>query len=75
MTLTARLSLFFLTTLALALAGFSAALFLLAWMYLHRQAEERLDGAVNTLAAAAEVGPDGVEWEPAERHLLLVPAA
>ncbi len=69
MTLTTRLSVFFLATLGLVLAGFSAAVYLLARDYLHRQTEERLRGAVATLVAAAEVGPEGVEWEPAERTL------
>jgi signal transduction histidine kinase len=75
MTLSTRLSLFFLTTLALVLVGFSITLYLLARMYLHRQSEERLEAALNTLVAAVEVGPGGVEWEPTERHLSLGPAA
>jgi heavy metal sensor kinase len=68
-TLTTRLSIFFLATLALVLVGFSAALFLLAKAHLYRQSEERLAAALNTLVAAAEIRPDGVEWEPAERRL------
>jgi heavy metal sensor kinase len=71
MTLTTRLSLFFLAALALVLAGFSATLYLLADNYLYRQAGERLESNVNMLIAAAEVGPDGVEWEPGERSLAL----
>jgi heavy metal sensor kinase len=74
MTLTTRLSLFFLTTLALILVGFSITLYLLARTYLHQQSEERLEAALNTLVAAIEVTPDGLEWEPAERHLNLGPA-
>jgi heavy metal sensor kinase len=74
-TLTTRLSLFFLATLGLVLAGFSAALYVLARNHLHRQAEERLDAALNTLVAAVEVGPDYVEWEPAERSLKIGPRA
>jgi heavy metal sensor kinase len=73
MTLTNRLSLFFLATLALVLAGFGVALYALASVYLHGQAEERLEATLNTLTAAAEVGPAGVEWEPAQRHLRLGP--
>src|SRR5580700_7803388 len=73
MTVNNRLSLFFLTTLALVLLGFSVTLYFLARMYLHRQSEERLEGALNTLVAAVEVGPGGLEWEPAERHLNLGP--
>ncbi len=68
MTLTTRLSVFFLAMLALVLAGFSVTLFLLARAYLEKQSEERLDAALNTLVAAVEVGPDAVEWEPDQRH-------
>ncbi len=71
MTLTARLSWFSLGALAVVLAGFSVSLYLLARTYLHRQAEDRLEATLNTLVAAAEVGPGGVEWEPTERHLSL----
>ncbi len=75
-TLTTRLSVFFLATLALVVAGFSATLFLLARSYLHRQCEERLEAALNTLVASVEIGPDGLlEWEPTQRHLKLGPGA
>ena len=50
--------------LAAVLIGFSSGLYVLADQYLHRQAQERLDAILNTLSAAAEVGPEGVEWEP-----------
>jgi signal transduction histidine kinase len=69
MRLSTRLSLFFQCALAVVLLGFSLALYVLASRYLHRQADERLDAALNTLAAAAEIGPQGVEWEPSERSL------
>jgi heavy metal sensor kinase len=71
MTLTTRLSVFFLGALALVLVGFSVTLYSLAHMYLYRQVDERLNAALNTLAAAAEVGAEGVEWEPHERQLAL----
>jgi heavy metal sensor kinase len=71
LTLTARLSWFFLATLALVLVGFSTALYLVARQHLHRQAEERLDAALNTIVAAAEIIPDGVEWEPGQRYMNL----
>ncbi|HZY84983.1 MAG TPA: ATP-binding protein [Gemmataceae bacterium] len=73
MTLTARLSLFSLAALAAVLVGFSAALYLLARTYLYRQADERLGAALNTLAAVAEVKPDGVEWETHDRFVVLGP--
>jgi heavy metal sensor kinase len=64
MTLTTRLSSFFLSALAAVLAAFSVALYLLADRYLYRQLNDRLEAAARTLAAAVEVEPDGVEWEP-----------
>lgn len=69
MTLTNRLLLFFLATLAVVLVGFSLTLYLLARTYLRRQADERLEAALNTLVAAVEVTAEGVEWEPGERVL------
>ena len=71
MTLTTRLSFFFLATLAVVLAGFSAALYFLAGMHLQQQVEERLESTLNTLSAAVELSPEGMEWEPAQRHLNL----
>jgi signal transduction histidine kinase len=71
MGLAARLSAFFLVALAVVLVGFSLALFVLARVYLYRQVDERLSAALDTLAAAAEVEPEGVEWEPHEHHLTL----
>jgi heavy metal sensor kinase len=71
MTLTTRLSVFFLAALALVLAGFSTSLYVLARGYLYGQVEERLDTALNTLVAVVEITPEGVEWEPHERQLSL----
>ncbi|HEY2159660.1 MAG TPA: ATP-binding protein, partial [Isosphaeraceae bacterium] len=71
MRLSTRLSAFFLGALAAVLVGFSAALFASAWYYLHRQVEDRLNAALAVLAAAAEVTPGTVEWEPHERELPL----
>jgi heavy metal sensor kinase len=68
-TLTTRLTAFALAALAVVLAGFSFALYAVASDHLYRQADDRLTAAVNVLVAAAEVKPDGVEWEPAERRL------
>ncbi len=69
MTLSSRLSLFFVAALAVVLLGFSASLYGLAFRYLHRQVDEGLEAAINTLAAAAEITPEGVEWERRERSL------
>jgi heavy metal sensor kinase len=71
MTLTTRLSVFFLTALALVLAGFSTGLYLLARSYLYRQADERLAAALETLVAAADVEDGEAEWKPEERVLTL----
>jgi heavy metal sensor kinase len=68
-TLTTRLSLFYLGTLALVLLGFCATLYFLASFHLRRQVDERLEASLNTAVAAVENGPDGLEWEPAERQL------
>lgn len=69
MSLASRLSASFLAALAVVLIGFSTSLYALASQHLHRLVEERLDSALTTLAAAAEVGAQGVEWEPDERVL------
>jgi heavy metal sensor kinase len=71
MSLNTRLSAFFLLTLALVLAGFSVSLYFLARTHLHRQAEERLRAALETLTAAAELETGGLEWEPQQHHLTL----
>src|SRR5437016_5924047 len=68
-TLTTRLSVFFLVLLGLVLTGFSTTLYLLARTYLHREIEDRLHAAMNTLVAAVEISPDYVEWEPTQRNL------
>ena len=73
MTLTTRLMAFYLGSVAAVLAGFSAALYVVAQDHLYRLADERLDAALNTLGAAVEVTPDGVEWEPNERAVRLSP--
>jgi heavy metal sensor kinase len=67
--LTARVSAFLLAALAVVLAGFSGGLYLLARSYLYGQVDERLEAALDTLAAAAEIQDDHVEWEPDQRQL------
>lgn len=69
MRLGTRLVVSYVAAMAVVLVGFSVALYALADKHLHRQVDERLEGAVHTLVAAAEVGPEGVEWEPQERNL------
>ncbi len=69
MTLSGRFSTLFLAFLAASLLGFASTLYVLASDYLHRDVTERLEAALDTLAAAGEVHPDSVEWEPGERLL------
>jgi len=69
MSLVSRLSGFFLGAQAVLLLGFSSTLYVLASDHLHRQINERLEAALATLVAAAEVGPEGIEWDPVERDL------
>ncbi len=69
MTLTNRLSLFFLAALGLVLGGFSLALYLLASSHLRALTHQKLDSALQTLVASTEIFPDHVEWEPQLRHI------
>src|SRR5262249_55596612 len=71
MSLSTRLSAFFLGALAVVLAGFSVSLYLVAQTYLDRQVDGRLEAALEALCAAVEIKPDYVEWEVQERRLLL----
>ncbi len=72
MSLTTRLSTFFLSALALVLLGFSLTLLVLTHTYLHRQADERLVSALDTLTAGVEQEEEcGLECEPDQRHLSL----
>jgi two-component system, OmpR family, sensor kinase len=71
MSLTTRVSAFFLAALALVLLGFSITLFLVAWYALHHQAEERRQAVLNTLVATAEIEPGGVDWEGQGRDLVI----
>src|SRR5262249_9914101 len=71
LSLTGRFSALFLAALGLALSIFSTALCVSARFYLDRRVREQLDAALEILAAAAEIHPEGVEWEPEERALPL----
>jgi signal transduction histidine kinase len=68
LTLTARLSAFVLVLLSIVLLGFSLTLYLLSRRYLHGEVDERLDGTLSALSAAAEQTRYGLEWEPARRQ-------
>jgi two-component system OmpR family sensor kinase len=69
MRLGTRLTLYYVSSIAVILTGFSVALYAMAAKHLFRQVDERLESALDTLAAAAELGPGGVTWEPEERIL------
>ena len=60
-----------LVALALVLIGFSGTLYLAARGDLHRQLDDRLNLALDTLEASVDIEPGGLEWEPADRRLAL----
>jgi heavy metal sensor kinase len=67
MTLTTRVSAFFLGWLGMSLVGFAVAVYLLARADLYREADARLEGTLDALTAAADVDREGIEWEAHER--------
>lgn len=75
MTLTTRLSFYFIGTLAVVLVAFSIALYFLAHRHLTQQLDTKLESAARTLASGAEVEAEGVEWEPHNRPHTSAPDA
>ncbi|QEL19466.1 ATP-binding protein [Limnoglobus roseus] len=71
MTLTTRLTAFFLAALAVVLVAFSGTLYSLARTHLLRQLDDRAAATLETLVAATEVEPDGLEWDRKERTLIV----
>lgn len=71
MTLTDRVSLFFLAALAAVLGLYSVALYWGASYYLHGHFEQELRTKLLTLAAAVEAEEDDIKWQPAEHNLEL----
>jgi len=71
MSISNRLSLFFLLTLGFVLVGFSVTLYGLASWHLHSQLDRHLDSALHVLIAAIEVHPADVQWEPLERRIMI----
>lgn len=69
MSLATRLTGFFLLALAAVLAGFSGTLYVLARTHLHGRLDAHAAATMDTLVAAAEVEPDGLDWEPELRRL------
>lgn len=71
MTFVNRVSIFFLGAMAVALAGYSAAVYFVARNYLYDQFDARLTGAMDILAASVEVEEDDAKWEPQEHGIRL----
>lgn len=73
MSLTGRVSLFFLGTLAVVLVGFSVGLYCLAGSYLRGQTDDRLNAALDVLEVAVDLKPTGPEWDADEdeRHITI----
>lgn len=71
MKLATRFSAFFLTALAAVLVGFSVSLYLLASNYLYGQLDDRVAAGLDVLEGSIDVEPGGLEWEPAERRILI----
>lgn len=71
MKLVARVSAFFLASLAVVLVLFSVLLYGLARYYLYERFDRQLDTSLQTLVAAIEVEPDDVKWEPSDHTVTL----
>ena len=69
MSLATRLLTFFMLILATILVAFSATLYSWASSHLHRQVIDQVTSTLDTMVAAAEVEPDGLDWEPELRQL------
>lgn len=71
MTITTRLTCFFLAMLLLVLLGFSISMYWVADYYLNQQVDDRLTAALNSICGMIETDAAGVEWEPGERRRVL----
>lgn len=69
MSITNRLSLYFLAAIGVVLVGFSLVTFLIVRGHLSAQLDHRLDAMMHALGAATEIHPGDVEWEPLERKI------
>ena len=69
MSLTNRLSIYFLAAIGVVLAGFSLVTFLIVRGHLSAQLDHRLDAMTHALVSAIEIHPGDVEWEPLERKI------
>jgi len=71
MTLTSRVSAFFLLALGACLIGYSAAMYGLIREHLLHQFDTQLASAINVLVAAVEVESDEVKWQPSDHTITL----
>lgn len=71
MKLATRISLFFLAALAFVLIGFSGSIYWLVQSHLYYQLDDNSSDALDSLAAAVESGPNGLEWDKSDRHLVI----
>lgn len=69
MTLATRVSIFFLATLAIALAIYSLAFYSVTQRHINVQFEQELRGVLHSLVAAAEVEETEVKWQPLEHSI------
>lgn len=67
--LTNRLTAFFLISLAIVLTAFSLAIFFSVRLHLNQQLEDRAAATLETLLAASEVHPHGLEWKPDQHKI------
>ncbi len=71
MKLVNRVSMFFLTALAVVLVGYSAVFYVFVRGRLVQQSQQELHAALNSLVAAVEVEPEEVKWQPLEHTIAL----
>lgn len=71
MTLTTRLTTFFLAALGLTLLVFSLSVYVLVRADLYAQVDARLHSALDIISAVVEVHADDVEWEVTDRRLVI----
>lgn len=71
MSITNRVSIFFLVAMAVVLVGFSTTMYVLAKWHLETQDDRHIESALNVLIAAIEIHPDDVQWEPLERKVTI----
>lgn len=70
MTLTTRLTVYFLTVLGIVLLLLTATVWGLVRWSLYGDLAGRVDHIMSALVASVEIEPDGVEWNPKEHELL-----